>query len=431
MIKTTSFLLIFIGLLASSCQKTSLPNTAEVGYVDSVIWAVNVGGSDYLGSDGVSYQADNGFISGDIQSMSSVKGSQDSVIYFSYREGDININYPLENGRYDVMFLFAEPEDIPGGSRIFDVIVEEDTVIPNLDVRAARDGKHISALTRTIPNVNVTDGELSASLIPIKGKPVLSALIVRKKLIDERNWELIWSDEFNYEGAPDSSKWNIELWPARRVNDEDQTYTGRPKNVRVENGNLVLEAHKEQFNNAEYTSGRIQSQGKGDFTYGRVEVRAKLPGGQGSWPAIWMLGSQSLYGENYWPDNGEIDIMEHVGYDMNNVHGTVHNRAYYWMNWEQRKGAIQTKNIDSEFHVYAMEWTPERIDIFYNGTKYFTYVNEGDGWESWPFDQPHHMILNVAVGGFWGRAGGPIDDSIFPIRMEVDYVRIFKNTSDS
>ncbi|MDH3409515.1 MAG: glycoside hydrolase family 16 protein, partial [Gammaproteobacteria bacterium] len=189
------------------------------------------------------------------------------------------------------------------------------------------------------------------------------------------------------------------------------------------------------------TSGRVHSMGKGDFLYGRFEVRAKLPNGKGTWPAIWMLPSDPYKyattceaGEDWqgsptcdaWPNSGEIDIMEHVGYQMGHVHGTVHNEAYYWAKWEQRKGRILIDGVDEDFHVYALEWTPERIDIFADGSRYFMYVNEGTGWNVWPYDQPFHLILNVAVGGMWGRSGGGIDDTIFPQRMLVDYARVYR-----
>jgi beta-glucanase (GH16 family) len=170
-------------------------------------------------------------------------------------------------------------------------------------------------------------------------------------------------------------------------------------------------------------------------------VRAKLPRGQGTWAAIWMLPSDPYRysttcepGEDWqgsdtcdaWPNSGEIDIMEHVGYQMGHVHGTVHNEAYYWVKWEQRKGRILIDDVADAFHVYALEWTPERIDIFVDDSHYFTYVNDGTGWNAWPYDHPYNLILNVAVGGAWGRTGGPIDDSIFPQRMLVDYVRVYQ-----
>jgi beta-glucanase (GH16 family) len=127
-----------------------------------------------------------------------------------------------------------------------------------------------------------------------------------------------------------------------------------------------------------------------------------------------------------WPNSGEIDIMEHVGYDMQTIHGTVHNKAYYWLNWEQRKASIEGKTVATEFHKYSIEWTPNDVTVFFDGVPYFFYRNELNGWRAWPFDHPYHLILNLAIGGAWGRSGGPIDDSIFPVRMEIDYVRVYQ-----
>ena len=118
--------------------------------------------------------------------------------------------------------------------------------------------------------------------------------------------------------------------------------------------------------------------------------------------------------------------MEHVGYDMGNVHGTVHNRAYYTKNSQQRKGSVEVPDIDKAFHIYSMDWDPEYIRIYVDGSLYFSYFRENTGWQAWPYDHPYHPILNLAIGGWWGRAGGPIDDRIFPVRMEIDYVRLFK-----
>ena len=225
------------------------------------------------------------------------------------------------------------------------------------------------------------------------------------------------------------------------MNDEDQTYTDRAKNVRVRDGLLVIEAHRESYAGAQYTSGRIHSQGKGDFLYGRAEIRARLPKGQGTWPAIWMLSSQpyrystscegvvdwqSAASCDAWPNSGEIDIMEHVGFDMGVVHGTVHNKAYYWKNFEQRKGSVEVSDASEVFHTYAIEWTPTELRFFVDDTHYFSYQNEGEGWQSWPYDHPYHLILNLAVGGMWGRAGGPIDERILPQQLQIDYVRVYR-----
>jgi beta-glucanase (GH16 family) len=406
----------------------------------SVVLAINIGGDTYLGKDGVLYQADNLPIDLEKGQSASIRGSQDSRLFETYRVGNMQLQLPLENGVYDVTFKFAEPEDIAIGARIFDVAVNN-KMISKLDVRLARDGKNLSSLVRTVTNVEVSNRRLNIALNGKTGLPVLHGLVIRKKTQDMRNWQIIWADEFNYQGAPDSTKWSFDEWPARKVNDEDQTYTSRAKNARVEDGKLIIQAHKEQFQDAEYTSARIHSLGKGDFLYGKIDVRAKLPAGQGTWSAIWMLPSDPFrYASNCqtgndwqgndecdaWPNSGEIDIMEHVGFDMHNVHGTVHNKAYYWKNWQQRKASVEGVDVDEAYHVYSLEWTPDVITVLFDGSPYFYYKNEGEGWEAWPYDHPYHLILNLAIGGGWGSAGGPIDESIFPVQMEVDYVRISK-----
>ncbi|GGI69073.1 hypothetical protein GCM10007978_03550 [Shewanella hanedai] len=412
---------------------------------NSPIWAINLGGAEYQGINGIRYQADTLAIPNDMGNMSDVLGTQHRFLYQTYRVGDMQISRPIDNGLYDITFMFAEPDDIPTGSRVFNVLAQGQPVIEKLDIRQARDGKHISALSRTVTDVEVTSGVLNIELTAIKGQPILNAILANKKQRKSEEWSLVWSDEFNYSGAPDHTKWNLDIWPARKVNEEDQAYTHRPENVIVHDGNLVITALKESYSDAEYTSARIHSKGKGDFLYGRAEIRAKLPAGRGTWSAIWMLPSDPYkYATNCekneewqgsstcdaWPNSGEIDIMEHVGFDMQNIHGTVHNKAYYWVNWQQRKGSIEGKNVEQEFHVYAMEWTPEQITIFFDDTPYFIYSNELTGWKAWPFDHPYHIILNLAIGGMWGRAGGPIDDTIFPVQMEVDYVRVFQQTNN-
>ena len=432
--RVVGFVLV-LGALFAGCAAT--PPEADVE--TDLVWAINVGGPAYDGIDGTRYDAEASVTGGETGRMETVKGSQDPVLYTTYRVGDIRVDHPIADGTYDITFHFAEPEQIGPGGRLLDAFAEGRRVIEDLDVMSYRDGKVESALTVTAPNVVVTDGELNVAFEASAREPVLSALVVRGKSRPEPPWELVWSDEFDGD-ALDDTKWNINVWPPRKVNDEDQAYTARAENLRLEDGMLVIEAHKEEYQEAKYTSGRVHSSGKGDFQYGRFEVRAQLPRGQGTWPAIWMLPSDpfayaTTCGEgnwqgnpdcDAWPNSGEIDIMEHVGYQMNHVHGTVHTKAYYWLVWEQRKGRILLDDVADAFHVYAVEWTPDRIDAFVDDTLYFTYMNEHKGWKEWPFDKPFHMIMNIAIGGAWGRAGGPIDDTIFPQQMLVDYVRVYR-----
>ena len=443
--KLVCLVIAIFGLIA--CGGRPDPATTEATGAEDpqtdLVWAVNLGGPAYVGVDGTAYAAETAetlVTGGNLGRLELVKGTQDAALYRTYRTGDIEVARSIANGTYDITFHFAEPAQDKAHERIFDVFAEGRRVIDDLNVRGFRDGQAFSALTVTTPEVVVSDGELNVKFAASAGEPTLSALVVRDRNRPGGTWELVWRDEF--EGnALDESKWSPDIWPPRKVNDEDQAYTDREQNIRVQDGKLVIEAHKEAYQGAEYTSGRVHSAGKGDFLYGRFEVRAKLPRGQGTWAAIWMLPSNPFKyattcgpGEDWqgsetcdaWPNSGEIDIMEHVGYQMGHIHGTVHNQAYYWVTWEQRKGRILLDDVDEAFHVYAMEWSPDRIDVFVDDVHYFTYLDEGAGWNAWPYDHPYNLILNLAVGGAWGRAGGPIDDAIFPQRMLVDYVRVFR-----
>lgn len=240
--------------------------------------------------------------------------------------------------------------------------------------------------------------------------------------------KLIWADEFNYSGSPDSVKWNYDLGDGCPTvcdwgNSELQFYTSDPKNVRVENDKLIIEAHRDSIGGKRYTSTRIKSKFKGDWLYGRIEVKAKLPRGRGTWPAIWMLSTDWKYGG--WPASGEIDIMEHVGFDPGVVHGTIHTESYNHHKKTQKEGKITVTDAQDEFRIYAIDWLEDRID-FYVDDKMYHSVSKGanDTFKEWPFDQRFHLIMNIAVGGGWGGAQG-IDDSIWPQKMEVDYVRVY------
>lgn len=234
---------------------------------------------------------------------------------------------------------------------------------------------------------------------------------------------LVWTDEFDYTGLPAASKWTFEEGGHGWGNNELQYYTmNRTQNARVENGVLIIEALKENYLGREYTSARLITTGKGDWLYGRFEIRAKLPGGRGTWPAIWMLPTDWAYGN--WPASGEIDIMEHVGYDPTHVFGTAHTEVYNHKLGTQKGSSVTGPDWETAFHVYAIEWSATKIDFMVDDAVYYTFNNEGT-WEKWPFDKRFHFILNVAVGGSWGGAQG-VDPSIFPKRMEIDYVRVYQ-----
>jgi beta-glucanase (GH16 family) len=234
-------------------------------------------------------------------------------------------------------------------------------------------------------------------------------------------WTLVFSDEFDTAGSLDPAKWSYDL--GYIANDEKQSYTSRSENVRAEGGNLVIEARKEAYQGYAYTSARVVTRGRFEFLYGRVEVRAKLPTGNGTWPAIWMLGTN--IGQVGWPACGEIDIMENVGFDPLLVHGSVHTTAYNHAIGTQKTASVPVANPWEDFHVYAMEWFADHVDVSVDGRAYFTFRNEGTGARTWPFDKPQYLLLNLAIGGSWGGQQG-IDDSLFPHRYLIDYVRIYK-----
>jgi beta-glucanase (GH16 family) len=238
-----------------------------------------------------------------------------------------------------------------------------------------------------------------------------------------KDWKLVWNDEFNYTGLPDSNKWNYDMGGDGWGNHELQYYTNKKLgNARVENGNLVIEARKEKFEKNDYTSARLVTKGKADWQYGKIEVKAKLPEGLGTWPAIWMLGATNPF---KWPDDGEIDIMEHVGFHQGYIHGSVHCKKYYHSIGTQKTDNIIVRDCSEKFHVYGLEWNSESIKLSVDGNTYFSFKNEHSGYEAWPFDNKMHLLLNVAVGGDWGGAKGVAPD-IWPRRMEIDYVRVYQ-----
>ena len=376
--------------------------------------------------------------------LPSVQGADEPQIFQSYSEGNITVSLPVPNGTYDITLFFAEPRAVAVGERVFDVMIQGEPVLRAVDVVKYRDGQAHAALTVTLPKQVIRNEPLNLTLMPSTGLPILSGLLLEPLTESPRSdspWQLVWQDLFD-ESRLNPAHWSVDVWPPGKVNNEDQAYTGSPRNLRIENGALVLEAHHHPGSAVAFTSARIHTRGKHDFLYGRVEVVARLPNAQGTWPAIWLLPSDPFtYASNCaegtdwqgnpdcdaWPNSGEIDLMEHVGFEAGHIHGTVHTRANYWVNGQQRKGRLIQPTATSNFHQYAMEWRPERIDLFVDDSLYFSYLREADAtWKTWPFDQPFHLILNLAVGGNWGRAGGPIAEQEFPQRLLIDSVKLYQ-----
>jgi len=235
---------------------------------------------------------------------------------------------------------------------------------------------------------------------------------------------LVWNDEFDGRGLPDPAKWSYEEGFVR--NREFQYYTReRSANARREKGSLVLEARLDSLRHANgvalCTSGSINTRGKASWKYGRFEIRAKLPGGIGAWPAIWMLGDNIP--KVGWPRCGEIDIMEYVGHRKDQVHFTVH---------AQNEGRHVSKGVnvnfptaETDFAVYVLEWERDALRFFVDGTLGLEFKRGDIAIAPWPFDKPHYLLLNLAIGGSWGAEKG-IDGAIFPCRFEVDYVRVYQ-----
>lgn len=233
----------------------------------------------------------------------------------------------------------------------------------------------------------------------------------------------VWQDEFDYTGLPDATKWGYDIGGSGWGNNELQYYTNSINNVFAGNGVLTIAARKEAFGGRQYTSTRLISKGKGDFLYGRFEIKAKLPQGRGTWPAIWMLPTDWAYGG--WPQSGEIDIMEHVGYDTNKVHISVHTEAYYFKIGTHKTSTKVIEQAMHRFHLYRVDWTPYAIRGYIDDVLIYQFINEGKGYKVWPFDKRFHLLLNIAIGGDWGGQQG-VDDTIFPASMEIDYVRVYK-----
>ena len=244
----------------------------------------------------------------------------------------------------------------------------------------------------------------------------------------EKGWKLVWSDECDKPGLPDSTKWSYDMGGHGWGNNEKQYYTkGDTANANVKNGVLNIVARKIAGED-QYTSARLVTRHKGDWLYGRIEIRARLPRGRGLWPAIWMLPTEGEYGN--WPASGEIDIMEHVGYNPDSVFTSVHTKAFNHIINTQKTTGFTVPNLYDEFHQYAIEWNRDKIDFLVDDHLQFSFSNSGKGFEEWPFDKPFHLILNIAVGGSWGGKKG-IDENIFPGTMQIDYVRVWQREDES
>lgn len=242
-------------------------------------------------------------------------------------------------------------------------------------------------------------------------------------------YALVWSDTFDYEGLPDPERWGYETGGDGFGNNELQYYTdARSENARVADGVLTLTARYEEYMGNTYTSAKLNSglgaSDAGTWNEGVFSIRAKLPAGLGTWPALWMMPTDCAEG---WPNCGEIDIMESVGYDEGVVHGTIHTDAFNHVEGTQIGMSTQVPNATSAFHTYTLVWTTERVEWQVDGDVYHSVDREADwGFAEWPFnDKLWHLMINLAVGGDWGGAEG-VDSADYPATFEVDSVCVYQ-----
>ena len=247
--------------------------------------------------------------------------------------------------------------------------------------------------------------------------------------MEGKEWELVWSDEFEGSGLPDSTKWSYNIGNWGWGNNELQYYTSnRIENARQENGNLIIEARKNDMGK-EWTSARLSTDGREAFLYGKIEFRAKVPVKRGTWSAGWLLGDDYV-DEISWPYCGEIDVLECVGFEIDDEtgkglnHATCHTRSYYFKQGNQIGSMIEVENMNTEFHTYAIEWYPDVIYGLVDGVRYYTYDKNKDELE-WPFFKAQNIIINLAIGGGWGGAKG-MDETFNSQQYILDYVRVYQ-----
>lgn len=238
---------------------------------------------------------------------------------------------------------------------------------------------------------------------------------------------LVWSDEFNNRGLPNGANWGYDIGSSGWGNREIQFYTNLARNAWQENGVLKIQAHKKGDT---WTSARLLSKDRVQFTYGRLVFRAKLPAGSGTWPALWMLGSDiSTAG---WPACGEVDVMEHIGREPARIHCSIHSPSSFGNTTNTAIKNVATYN--TEFHEYQVNWTPEKIEFSIDSALLYTYNPKVKNAESWPFNKPFFILMNIAMGGNWGsdpqyetnNLKNGIDSTLTDVAMEVDYVRLYQ-----
>lgn len=289
-----------------------------------------------------------------------------------------------------------------------------------------REGSPLNAGVHNM-RLNISDGKASIEWIKFTliKKHELTPYTLKQNIKGDE-WVLVWSDEFEMDGAPDPKVWAYDIGDWGWGNYEEQYFTeGRLENARCENGRLIVEARRDR-NDGGWTSARLTTRGRMSLLYGRIEFSAKTTTGDGNWPAVWLLGD-SYRDEVSWPYCGEVDILETVGRELDDetgdgiAHFSVHTRAYYFKQGNEIKATKQIKQLGGQFHTYALEWTPEALKMFFDGEHIYTYDKNADEQE-FPFNQPQNLIINMSMGGGMGWG---IDPSLSAERIEVEYIRVY------
>ena len=416
--KSFSFLIIFALIFFFSCVDKN-EDTATLEVVEKET-TVLVQAEDFINAEGEIKKEAEGHIS---------SASKESWVTF-----DVDVPKP---GRYRVE-LNAMGAD--GSAWLEDYIENKDGRTYNVT------GEMVVSNNNTFTTVKREGSPLNKGVhkmkLHLKGENVkvdwfkLTLMkdhqLTPKTLTQKTNGEklkLVWSDEFDGNGKVDESKWTYDIGDWGWGNNELQYYTeNRVENARQEDGNLIIEARKNDMG-AKWTSARLTTRGKVSFLYGRIEIRAKVPPKRGTWAAGWTLGDDYI-DEISWPYCGEIDILESVGYEMDDAtgngqaHASTHNGAYYFKLGNHQTGITDVKNMNNEFHTYTMDWGPESMTAYVDDKAYFTYTDDKTK-NAWPFGRPQNLILNLAMGGGWGGAQG-MDESMTSQKYIIDYVRVYE-----
>jgi beta-glucanase (GH16 family) len=423
----TAFTVILILTVNCSSNQSNKKNQNNIGKPDSCFITVKAG--DYINSNST------GIIKLNEKNKGYLKTSKGGWIEY-------NVRIP-ETGRYKILLYGTTLDSSEIACWIEDYVDNKDgrtyNITGNMMLKRAslngtdsiveKDGSPLdSGLHKIRLHYDTGTVVFEKICFELIRKHKSSPVILTQKT-SGKEWKLVWSDEFNGTGLPDSSKWAFDIGNWGWGNNELEYYTAnRPENARQENGNLIIEARKDD-GVYPWSSARLTTRGKESFIYGKIEFRAKVPAGRGTWSAGWLLGDK-YRDELSWPYCGEIDVLENVGYEMDpktgngKTHASVHCGAFYFKLGNQPTSIVDVENMNNEFHIYSIEWISGSISILIDGKKYFEYHDTSNDL-TWPFNKPQNLILNLAMGGGWGGAKG-MDPEMKSARFIIDYVRVYE-----